>query len=43
MRGLLTGLQRLLHVDGYQIVAVDEDAGTIELNRQLLDKQFQLS
>jgi hypothetical protein len=42
MHGILVGLQRLLNVDGYQIVAVDKDAGTIEINRQLLDKQFQL-
>jgi hypothetical protein len=42
MRGILVGLQRLLNVDGYQVIVVDEDAGTIELNRQLLDKQFQL-
>jgi PglZ domain len=42
MRGILVALQRLLNVDGYQIVAVDEDAGTIELNRQLLDRQFQV-
>jgi hypothetical protein len=39
---LLTGLQRLLNVDGYQIVVVDETAGTIEINRPLLDTQFQL-
>lgn len=42
MRGLLAGLQRLLNVDGYQVIAVDETADTIELNRQLLNKQFQL-
>jgi hypothetical protein len=42
LHGLLAGLQRLLNVDGYQIVVVDEAAGTIELNRPLLDTQFQL-
>jgi hypothetical protein len=42
MRGILVGLQRLLNVDGYQVVAVDEDAGTIEINCQLLEKQFQV-
>ena len=42
LRWLLTGLQRLLNVDGYQIVVVDEAAGTIEINRPLLDTQFQL-
>ncbi|HEX9869526.1 MAG TPA: hypothetical protein VGC99_13215, partial [Candidatus Tectomicrobia bacterium] len=39
---VLVGLQRLLNVDGYQIITVDEDSGTIELNRQLLNQQFQL-
>jgi hypothetical protein len=42
LRGLLAGLQRLLNVDGYQVVAVDETVGAIELNRQLLHKQFEL-
>jgi hypothetical protein len=42
LRGLLAGLQRLLNVDGYQVVAVDETAGTIDLHRQLLHKQFEL-
>jgi hypothetical protein len=39
---VLIGLQRLLNVDGYQVITVDEGFGTIELNRQLLNKQFQL-
>jgi hypothetical protein len=43
MRGILVGLQRLLNVEGYQVVAIDEATGTIELNRQLLAKQFELS
>ncbi|HSF30530.1 MAG TPA: BREX-2 system phosphatase PglZ, partial [Candidatus Tectomicrobia bacterium] len=42
MRGLLVGLQRLLNVEGYQVVAVDDTTGTIEMNRSLLAKQFQL-
>jgi hypothetical protein len=42
LSGLLAGLQRLLNVDGYQIVVVDQAAGTIEINRSLLDTQFQL-
>jgi hypothetical protein len=42
MRGLPVGLQCLLNVEGYQMVAVDEATGTIELNRPLLAKQFQL-
>ena len=42
LRRLLAGLQRLLNVDGYQIIAVDESSGTITLNRQLLEKHFQV-
>jgi hypothetical protein len=43
LRGILAGLQRLLNVDGYQVVAVDEAAQNVVLDRQLLLKQFQLS
>jgi hypothetical protein len=32
----------LLNVEGYQVIAVDEATETIELNRPLLAKQFQL-
>jgi hypothetical protein len=39
---VLVGLQRLLNVDGYQIVTVDEDSSAIELNVHLLKKQFQI-
>jgi hypothetical protein len=42
IRGMLVVLQRLLIVEGYQVVAIDEVTGTIELNRPLLAKQFQL-
>jgi hypothetical protein len=42
MRGILVGLQRLLNVEGYQVIAVDDATATIELNRPLLAKQFQL-
>ena len=41
LQGILVGLQRLLNVDGYQVIAVDAISGTIDLNRQLLKKQFQ--
>jgi hypothetical protein len=43
MRGILVGLQRVLNVEGYQVIAVDDATGTIEMNRQLLATQFQLS
>ena len=42
LRGILVGFQRLLIVEGYQVVAIDEATGTIELNRQLLARQFEL-
>ena len=41
LRGILVVLQRLLNVEGYQVVAIDDATGTIELNRSLLAKQFQ--
>ena len=42
LRGILAGLQRLLNVDGYQVLVVDDMSGTVVLNRQLLNTQFQL-
>ncbi|HEX9937438.1 MAG TPA: BREX-2 system phosphatase PglZ, partial [Longimicrobium sp.] len=42
IRGLLASLQRLLNLDGYPVVAVDEATGTVELNRELLRTQFSL-
>jgi len=41
-RGILTEVQRLLNVDGYQVIAVDDISGTVALNRRLLNTQFQL-
>jgi len=41
LQGILVGLQRLLNVDGYQVIAVDDLSDTVTLNRQLLKKQFQ--
>jgi hypothetical protein len=42
LRGILAGAQRLLNVDGYQVLAVDDISGTVTLSRQLLNTQFQL-
>ncbi len=42
LHGTLAGMQRLLNVDGYQVLAVDDISGTVALNRQLLNTQFQL-
>jgi len=41
--GLLSALRRLLNVDGYSVLSVDEASDTIELNRELLEKQFELN
>jgi hypothetical protein len=32
----------LLNVEGYQVIAIDETTETIQLNRPLVAKQFQL-
>jgi hypothetical protein len=42
VRGLLAGLQRLLNLDGYPVVAADEATGIVELNHGLLRTQFAL-
>ncbi|HBH50870.1 MAG TPA: BREX-2 system phosphatase PglZ [Planctomycetaceae bacterium] len=40
--GLLSKLQRLLNVDGYAVLNRDDASETVELNRELLLKQFDL-
>lgn len=42
IRGIVAGLQRLLNVDGYPIVSLDEVTDCVELQRDLLRKQFQV-
>ena len=42
LRGILTGVQRLLNVDGYQVLAVDDLCDIVTLDQQLLNTQFQL-
>jgi hypothetical protein len=41
LAGLLTALRRLLNVDGYPVLAIDETSDTVELNRPLLETQFE--
>lgn len=41
--GLLAAIQRILNVEGYPILTRDEASDTIQLNRELLGKQFDLS
>jgi hypothetical protein len=42
IRGLLAVLQRLLNVDGYPIVAVDDASDLVVVQHDLLRRQFQL-
>lgn len=42
LRGLLAVVQRMLNIDGFAVLARDEASDTIELNRELLLKQFDL-
>ena len=42
LRGILAGLQRVLNVDGYQVLSVEEETETVFLDIELLKKQFQL-
>lgn len=41
--GLLAVMQRLLNIDGYAVLTRDETSDTVELNRDLLCRQFDLS
>ena len=41
--GLLAAVLRVLNVEGYPILTKDEVSDTIELNRELLSRQFELS
>lgn len=43
LRGLLAVSQRVLNIDGYAVLTRDEASDTVELNRQLLCRQFGLS
>ena len=40
--GLLAGLRRVLNVEGYAVLSVDEGSGTVRLNIDLLKSQFDL-
>jgi hypothetical protein len=41
--GLLAMLRRILNVEGYQVLGVDEASGTVRLNLDLLRTQFDIS
>lgn len=40
--GFVAGLRRVLNVDGYDVLEVDDASDTVTLNRELLRKQFEL-
>ena len=42
LRGFLSGVQKLLNVDGYPVLSVDRQSGTVTLNIDSLKKQFEL-
>lgn len=42
IRGLLATAQRLLNLDGFAVLARDDASDTVELNRELLRRQFEL-
>ena len=41
--GIVSALRRVLNVDGYDVLSVDDASETIVLNRELLDTQFGLT
>ena len=40
--GFVAALRRVLNVDGYAVLEVDEPSDSLALNRDLLRKQFEL-
>jgi hypothetical protein len=40
---LMAKLQRVLNIDGYPVLSREESSDTVELNRGLLLKQFDLA
>jgi len=41
--GIVSALRRILNVEGYDVLSVDEMSETVELNRELLEAQFGLA
>ena len=42
MRGFITSIMRVLNIEAYEILRMDEASGTIELNKPLLLRQFEI-
>ncbi len=41
--GMLASLRRILNVEGYPVLSIDDSSGTVRLNRELLNSQFDLT
>jgi hypothetical protein len=41
--GILSSLRRILNVEGYPVLSIDDSSGTVRLNRELLKSQFDLT
>jgi hypothetical protein len=41
--GLIAAVRRIMNVDGYPVLSVDDASGSVVLNRQLLEVQFEIS
>lgn len=42
MPGIVAAMRRVLNVEGYPVLSVDDASGSVVLNRQLLEVQFEL-
>jgi hypothetical protein len=42
LRGVMTGIRRVLNVEGFAVVMEDESTGTVTINQALLVRQFGL-
>jgi len=42
IRGIVSTMQRLLNVEGYEVLSHDPSSGTVSLNYELLRRQFEL-
>jgi hypothetical protein len=43
MPGIIAAMRRVLNVEGYAVLSVDDVSGSVVLNRQLLEMQFELN
>jgi hypothetical protein len=43
MPGIVAAMRRILNVEGYAVLSIDDASGSVVLNRQLLEVQFELN